>query len=167
MCRPRWDGALPLVPQFLLSTPRSEPFFQSFLLEEKKKYIFHWTTPLSWFTDYGLLIHYVFYKNLLSYLLLQGWLSRGKGQWGTGCWSGWIFQVRIHLLTTSNMQSPSVWEVKIRKLIRYRFWLVWISSNTVFSFNDSNKGDHNCAAGNKTSALWCTAGHTPPGNTWY
>lgn len=41
------------------------------------------------------------------YLLLQGWLSRGKGQWGTSCWSGWIFQVQIHLLTTEGRMNQS------------------------------------------------------------
>lgn len=31
------------------------------------------------------------------YLLLLGWPSLGKGQWGRGCWSRWTSQVQTHL----------------------------------------------------------------------
>lgn len=37
VCPPQWDGASLLAPQFLLSTPQSEPSFLSFLLDEKIK----------------------------------------------------------------------------------------------------------------------------------
>lgn len=106
----------------------------------------------------------------LFYLLLQGWFSQGKGQWGKGCWSGWTFQVRIHLLTAGGNETINMRPVLAEKLniethrhtpMCYKLWSVQTSSHTgVLLQIIGQRG----SAVKKTPAAWRTTGHTPTGS---
>lgn len=85
------------------------------------------------FCLYGVLIHRGIYTQHKSgynmvcvfYLPLQVWLSQGIGQWGRGCWWGWISQVQIPLKTEENKAACNKHHAKKKnhkKPVRTLFW---------------------------------------------
>lgn len=55
-----------------------------------------------------------------SYLLLQGWFSLGRDQWGTSCWWGWTSPDQTHLNTTHRINRKTIIPFQKRDQIKNR-----------------------------------------------